>query len=86
MFQIFLKKSAEKFLSSLKKSRKDSILHTLARLETNPIPYKEFDLKKLKDEKDTYRIRAGKIRIVYQIISENGRIIVHYIGYREGAY
>jgi mRNA interferase RelE/StbE len=86
MYKIFLKKSAEKFLSSLDKSRKEKILKALFVLETNPIPFKEFDLKKLKGERDTYRIRIGKIRIVYQIFFKNNKIVVHLIDYREKVY
>lgn len=86
MFKIFLKKSAEKFLYSLEKNRKDKIASVLNILETNPIPFKDLDLKKLKGEKDTYRIRVGKIRIIYQIFFEESKIIVHLMDFRERAY
>lgn len=86
MFKVFLKKSAEKFLYSLEKNRKDKVARALSILETNPIPFKDLDLKKLKGEKDTYRIRVGKIRIIYQILFEEHKIIVHLMDFRERAY
>ena len=43
-------------------------------------------MRKLRGYKDTFRIRVGKIRIVYSIDWGSKRIIVHFIGLREKAY
>jgi len=86
MFKVFLKKSAEKFLLSLDKKKRNKILIILKLLEANPIPFKELDVKKLKGERYAFRIRAGKIRIVYHIVFESQRIIIDKIDYRESVY
>ena len=70
----------------LSKNLQQRVIHALETLEYNPIPKEIYDLRKLRGYKDTYRIRLGKIRIVYTIIWGEGEIIVHYIGLREKAY
>ncbi len=49
------------------------IIKVLDELEENPLPYKKFDLRKLRGYDDTYRIRIGDIRIVYSVdwVSKN---------------
>ncbi len=64
---------------------REKVLEILEILEENPIP-RSLDLRKLRGYKDTFRIRVGKIRIVYSIDWGSKRIIVHFIGLREKAY
>ncbi len=47
---------------------------------------KTFDVKKLEGLKDTFRIRLGKIRIVYTIIWKDKVILVSRIEKRGTAY
>lgn len=86
MFTIFLKKKADKFLSSLDRKRKEKVYVVLETLEKNPVPFRQFDLKKLKGEKDAFRIRIGKIRIVYHVFFEESKIVVDLIDFRGRAY
>ncbi len=80
-----MKKRALKGLKTLDNELRERILETLEILEENPIPH-FLDLRKLRGYEDTYRIRVGKIRIVYSINWEDERIVVHFIGPREKAY
>jgi len=80
-----LKKRALKGLSDLGHELQEKVLEILEILGKNPIP-RSFDLKKLRGYEDTFRIRIGRIRIVYSIDWENERILVHFIGPRERAY
>ncbi len=80
-----LKKRALKGLKSLDNELRRRILEALEILEENPIPH-SLDLRKLRGYEDTYRIRVGKVRIVYSVDWEKERIVVHFIGPREKAY
>ena len=55
-------------------------------LKNDPIPFRKVDVCKLKSYDNTYRIRAGNLRIVYEVLWTERTIIIHYIGHREKAY
>ena len=81
--KVVLSKKSEKFVLELDQKRYGSILSILKHLETNPIPYKQYDLKKLTDIRNGYRIRKGKIRILYTIEKELNLIFVEKIESRD---
>ncbi len=83
--RVYLKKRALKGLNDLEHDLREKVLEMLDVLEENPIP-RSLDLRKLRGYEDTFRIRIGRIRIVYSIDWESGRIMVHFIGPRERAY
>ncbi|MFQ6055193.1 MAG: type II toxin-antitoxin system RelE/ParE family toxin, partial [Methanosarcinales archaeon] len=62
------------------------LIEMLDILESNPLPFKKYDLKKLKGYQDTYRIRIGDLRIVYEINFTKKHIVIHFIGTRSKAY
>ena len=86
VFDVKVKRRAFKALEQLPRDYRLRVLEALDELSTNPIPFKRYDLKKLKGYKDTFRIRIGDIRIIYTIDWDSKNIIVHYIGPRERAY
>ena len=86
VFVVKVKRRAFKALEGLPRDYRLRVLEALDELSTNPIPFKRYDLKKLKGYEDTFRIRIGNIRIVYTIDWDSKNIIVHYIGPRERAY
>ena len=53
---------------------------------SDPIPFRKFDVAKLKGYENTYRIRIGNLRIVYEVNWDEKRILIHFIGPREKAY
>ncbi len=55
-------------------------------LQNDPIPAAIFDLKKLAGMKDTYRIRIGDIRVVYEVDWETKEVKVLLVAQRESAY
>lgn len=65
-FKIKIKKKALRFLSSLKSGKRD-MEEIFILLKDNPVPAKILDVSKLKGLKNTYRIRIGEIRIVYEV-------------------
>lgn len=86
MFKVVLKRSAEKFLFRVNKKIRMKIFQVLKNLETNPIPFKVYDLVKLKGYKNRFRIRMGKVRIVYEFVPEKLTVIVWDINFRERIY
>ena len=80
-----MKKRALKGLKNLDSASRKRILETLEILEENPLP-QSLDIRKLRRYGDTYRIRVGKVRIVYSVNWEKEEITVHFIGPREKAY
>ncbi len=85
-FRVRLKRRALKALEELPSHYLSKVVEVLDELEENPLPYKRFDLRKLRGYDDTYRIRIGGIRIVYSVDWVSKTIVVHFIGYRGSAY
>ena len=74
---------ALKFLSKLKKDDKERVFKKIKELGENPFPT---DVKKLKGEKDVYRIRVGDFRVLYKLILEDDVILVFRIDKRSRVY
>ncbi len=86
LFQIKVKRKAARTLERLPEHYRFRVLEVLDKLRTNPIPFRDYDIKKLKGFDDTFRIRLGDIRVVYTINWSSKTITVHFIGPRERAY
>ncbi|HDJ89914.1 MAG TPA: type II toxin-antitoxin system RelE/ParE family toxin [Thermoprotei archaeon] len=84
-FRLEIKKTALKNIRRYKEYR-EKFTELFKTLKNNPIPYKNFDIVKLKGYKQTYRIRLGKIRIIYQIDWIERRIIILVVAKRSKAY
>jgi mRNA interferase RelE/StbE len=56
---------------------KARIKEVLLAIKSDPVPYKRFDVVKLRGYANVYRIRIGDIRIVYEVDWEERRIILH---------
>ncbi len=64
-----------KFINSLDKKTKERLKKRLSDLKTNPLKSSN-DIKKLKGcKEDLYRLRIGKIRIIYKMNNNNIEII-----------
>jgi mRNA interferase RelE/StbE len=67
----------------VKRTDKKRIFNRIKELGENPFP---LDFKKLKGEKDVYRIRVGDFRILYKIIREDEVILIFRIDKRSRVY
>jgi len=85
-FRISIKKSAFKFLKNLDKTYKATIDEFLSIIKLQPVPSKKFDIVKLKNYNNTFRVRIGKLRIVYTIFWSEDTIFIQFIGWRKDAY
>jgi len=85
-FEIKVKRRAVRALELLPERYRLRVLEVLDRLKVNPVPFRDYDIKKLKGFEDTFRIRIGDIRVVYTINWSSKTITVHFIGPRGRAY
>jgi mRNA interferase RelE/StbE len=72
-----------KFLSKSSKDNKERIIKKLKELEGNPF---QPDVKKLKGEKDVYRMRVGEFRVLYKLIPADDVILVFRVDKRSRVY
>ena len=86
MFTVKIKRKALKNLAKIDQEQKRNVKETILLLKTDPIPFKKTDICKLKGYDNTYRIRVGTIRIVYNVLWKQKTILINYVGTREKAY
>ncbi len=85
----FVIKPKDKVIKNLEKFPKihrKRIEELILTLKENPLPYLKFDLVKIKGYEDTYRIRIGKVRIIYKIDFKNKVIQILDADYRGRIY
>ncbi len=85
-FKIKAKRRAITFISKISEKQKKKIKELLFLLKDEPVPVKSSDVAKLKGFDNIYRIRIGKIRIVYEVKWKEKTILIHRISYRKDAY
>lgn len=85
MFEVFLSNRAEKTLKLLNSKMKEQIKEAIDKFIHTHSP-RDYDVKKLKGIKSTYRLRIGNYRIIYQVDFNRKLIFVLSIISREKAY
>jgi len=65
-----------------KRREKDKIKEAITVLKNDPVPFRKFDVAKLKGYENLYPIRIGNLRIVYKVNWDRKRILIHFIGPR----
>ena len=74
MFKVSLSNKAEKFAKKCGTKLKNRLKRLFERLEQNPVPARDFDLRKIAGAQDTYRIRLSSVRATYSIYWEEKKI------------
>jgi len=69
----------KKFIKRLDRKRQKKIINVLDTLQTNPLPFRIYDMKKLRGTDNLYRIRIGNIRITYELFLAEFLIKVTYM-------
>jgi len=85
-YKIKISKKALKKWKKLEKPKRDKIKDIIFSLSKVPYPYKSFDVKKLKGIQNAYRIRVGKIRILYKVFEHEKMVYIYDIDYRGKVY
>jgi mRNA interferase RelE/StbE len=83
LFEVTISQRAKKTSKKLPDQQKHRIIQLLLVLRETPVPAEQFDIKKLKGYKDTFRARIGDIRVIYEIQWGQQKIIVLAIERRE---
>ncbi len=74
LYAVLLGNKAEKQYRELEPKTLERVQELFKILESTPIPFRDYDLKKLKDEEDSYRIRLSSYRVLYRVFA-NEKII-----------
>jgi mRNA interferase RelE/StbE len=82
-YEVFLSKAARKELAALPVFIYDKIIEDISYLSSVPRPAA---CKKLKGYKNSYRIRVGDYRIIYEIEDKVLRILIVAVGNRKNIY
>jgi mRNA-degrading endonuclease RelE of RelBE toxin-antitoxin system len=82
MFNVYLSRKALESLKNIRNKPLERIKNLLLRLKTNPVPAKEFDIRKIKNIPDTYRVRISRYRIIYRIMWDTNEVYVSKIAGR----
>jgi mRNA interferase RelE/StbE len=86
MFAVNIKRKALRNLEKLDKKQKQRVTTIILIMKKDPIPFRKADVCKLRSIENTYRIRIGDLRIVYQVSWNERTALIHYVGARERAY
>ena len=76
MFKVMLSNKAEKAINKSEPKLRKRLKELFEKLMQNPIPAREFDLRKIAGEEDTYRIRLSSFRATYTVYWEQKLIRV----------
>ncbi|RLF16916.1 MAG: type II toxin-antitoxin system RelE/ParE family toxin [Thermoprotei archaeon] len=84
-FKLKIKRKALKSIKQYPQYR-ERLIELFQTLKRNPIPFREYDVAKLRGYRDVYRIRIGKLRVIYQINWVDREITILVVAEREKAY
>ncbi len=76
LFLILLGNKAKKQFKSLQTDYRERVKEVFRKLESEPVPYKDYDLRKLEGRSETYRLRLSSFRVVYQVLWNEKTILV----------
>lgn len=83
-YKIFISPNALKFLDKINTKRKAIIQDKITSLKD--FPNVNMDIKKMKGMDDVFRIRAGKIRILFDVDKNDFAITIIKIDFRGNIY
>ncbi|MDF1584153.1 MAG: type II toxin-antitoxin system RelE/ParE family toxin [Methyloprofundus sp.] len=74
-YQLKLHKSVTKFLKATPSKIRQRIIDKIDLLQDNPINHPQLDIKMMQVVENTYRLRIGTLRVIYQI--EQNQLIIY---------
>ncbi|NJE76115.1 type II toxin-antitoxin system RelE/ParE family toxin [Thermococcus sp. ES12] len=66
-YQVLLHRNVVKNLKDAPEGVKKKFGELIEELRFNPIPSEKFDIKKIKGRKNTFRVRLGEYRVIYEL-------------------
>ena len=83
MYEIVFTRSARKELAALSTKLQSRVLQAIEPLRDDPRPHGS---KKLKGTTNTFRIRVGEYRVVYEVSDKELTVLIVRIRHRKDAY
>lgn len=84
MSEIRFYRKVQKELKSLSKQDARRAIQEIARLKYPPPKF--LDIKKLVNTPNFYRLRVGKIRVIFEVLERGTVIMIRKVGYRGNVY
>jgi len=85
-FKIVIHQKVAKALDDLEKSHQKRFADFIENLKEFPLPYKRFDIKKLKGYDHRFRVRLGDFRLIYEIDKEEMLVLILKLERRKHVY
>jgi mRNA interferase RelE/StbE len=76
LFEVKFSNKAEKAINKSNPKLRKRLKELFEKLMQNPVPAREYDLRKIAGEEDTYRIRLSRYRATYTVYWEQKTIRV----------
>ncbi len=74
-----------KFLKKITSKERQLLLQKISKLKDFP-EFKELNVKKLAGTKNSFRLRVGQIRVIFEAVKEDNTIYIHEINFRGSIY
>ncbi len=85
-YDLYISRKAEKFLNSCDSDLRDVFERAFTILVENPLPIKEYDIRKIKGQEKVFRIRIGSYRIIYGVYKRDQEILILKVDKRGTVY
>jgi len=85
MIKVFFHLQTKKFLKKITRKDFSQVIKKIEQLQKNPFD-KQLDIKKLATVGSSYRLRIGKIRIIYEIDFKKNILYIYDIDFRGNIY
>ena len=82
-YKVEISKSADRDIHKIERKSIKPIFEAIKELSENPYPTQS---KKLKGAEDSYRLRVGSYRVLYEINKKEKCVVVYHIRHRRDAY
>jgi mRNA interferase RelE/StbE len=84
VYQLKIKRSAQKEIDSIPEHYQDNIISSILSLKNDPSPFPQS--KKLKGEEDKRRLTVGDYRVVYSIDERQKIVSIFRVRHRKDVY
>lgn len=78
-FAVKAKKSVLGRIKRLNKAPRRKVVGLMEDLKRDQIPADEYDVKRLRGYRNTYRVKLGKLRVVYEVMWSDRLILIHLV-------
>ena len=85
-FKVKIHPEVAKAIRSIPKSHQKKVAKLFEVLKKDPVPYRTFDVRKLKGYHNRFRVRFGKYRLIYEVDKKEKLVLILKLKKREAVY